>query len=487
MTDIYKNKIFINGEYFNFDISLNKELVNKVEGVNENLTHSKGLFVNTICFHQLLMNYELKSNLFLERKCKKVRLKYIGFSTSYLFEIFKRDKIIIVKDHYYFINRIIHFLLIPTSLIKIIFYSILSIFYVFFKSLKQNNSLIFYGESLVLIHSNTALNKCMKFCISKNEKGTILYDSHKLKINKNYDNFTVIDLYKIVKSSHLIKVIPELLKSVFKQTKLIYKEFKQIFGVFSRFYVIFIYADRFFHSVYVSFVLDFFVKENVKKIKKIISGEKESRFAIIENNIINKFKIEGVCIPHGLEYNFKYPKPLFGNIFYATSENAKNSLEIMYQNIHFIFDETVLKNIYKVFGHKIQDKKIVFFTDSRNIKLDHFIISFLALEFNDIYVKLHPNDLKDNYSDIENINFVNSFNDSICDNIVLTRNSTVLLEGIYNNSTCISIILNTKDKFISNYLYPSLNNLGIIKIEKLQELKVLIKKMKKNEIIRLYN
>ena len=83
----------------------------------------------------------------------------------------------------------------------------------------------------------------MKFCISKNEKGTILYDSHKLKINKNYDNFTVIDLYKIVKSSHLIKVIPKLLKSVLKQTKLIYKEFKQIFGVFSRFYVIFIYVD----------------------------------------------------------------------------------------------------------------------------------------------------------------------------------------------------------------------------------------------------
>ena len=487
MTDIYRNRVFDNGQWFDFDTALNKKLVNKVESFNEHLINSKGLFVNTIIFHQVLMNYELKRNLLLKLKSKRVKLQYVGLSTSYLLDITNRDKISIVKNSYYIFNKILHFLLIPISLSKMFFYTSLGIVYVLGKSLYRNGDSIFNGENLVLIHSNTALSKCMRYFVDKNEKGTILFDSHKVKIKKKYDDFTVLDIYTIVKSMNLLLALPKLLRGVLLQATLIRKEFSELFGVLPIFYFIYTYSDRFFHSVYFSFVLESFVEENIGKIKRVVSGEKESRFAIIENDISNRYQLEGLCIPHGLEYNFKYPMPLFGDMFYATSNNAKKCLESMYPNIDFLFDESVLKSIYSVSGSKSDGKKIVFFTDSRNIELDHSIISFLSQKFNDIYVKLHPNDLIAYYSDIEDVCFVNSFEDSIYDNIVITRNSTVLLEGIYNDSICISVSLCAKDKFMANYLYPSLHDAGIINIETLESLEKLINNIRENETVRLYN
>ncbi len=478
MIEIYRNGVLFNGDYFDFDSFVDFKILKKVEFINEKLIYSNGLFVNTICFHDLLLNYEFKRNVFFELKSRKVKLRYIGFSTIFLFQIFKSDNIVIVKDYYYFLNKILHSMIFPISVFKIFLYSILSITYIFFKSIKCSTKSIFFGKNLVLIHSKTALNKCIKFCDFRNETATILFDSFNVKIENKYNKYNLIDFYSILSTFQFFKAIPLLLINVFKEAKLIHDEFKFIFSKSSRFYLISIYSNRFFHCVFYAYILNFFVKKNIGKINTIISGEKESRFAIIENNIINKFKIDGICIPHGLEYNFKYPKPLFGNLFYTTSENAKKSLEVMYSNINFIYDKFIVKTLYKEYGNNYKNKKVVFFTDSRNVKLDHFIIRNLATQFDDIFVKVHPNDFEHNYFDINNIYFINNFNDAVCNNIVLSRNSTVLLEGIYNNSTCISIILNKKDKFISNYLYPSLNNSEILKVEKLEDLKITLFKLK---------
>ena len=151
MTDIYRNRVFDNGQWFDFDTALNKKLVNKVESFNEHLINSKGLFVNTIIFHQVLMNYELKRNLLLKLKSKRVKLQYVGLSTSYLLDITNRDKISIVKNSYYIFNKILHFLLIPISLSKMFFYTSLGIVYVLGKSLYRNGDSIFNGENRIPI------------------------------------------------------------------------------------------------------------------------------------------------------------------------------------------------------------------------------------------------------------------------------------------------------------------------------------------------
>lgn len=221
------------------------------------------------------------------------------------------------------------------------------------------------------------------------------------------------------------------------------------------------YSKRIVHTVLYSIIIDAFFAENVGK--KFYTGNNLDRFALIEESKAKKYKIDIVCIPHGLEYGFKFPHCFIGNEFYTTSQNAAIHLNKLYNTAKFIFNQSVATNMFSINCNYEEKKRyIVFFTEPREVAVNLEIIEGLMPLLNarnlQLYLKLHPKDTKSNYEKyISNIKFIEDYNISLVGNICISRKSTTLLEAVYNRSKVAAILINTKDKVIYN-TFPSLND-----------------------------
>jgi hypothetical protein len=213
--------------------------------------------------------------------------------------------------------------------------------------------------------------------------------------------------------------------------------------------------------------------------QKYLSGNKEDRYAILEKRLCAKLNIPTVCIPHGLEYGFKMPKGLFGDLFYCTSEKSKTLLEGLYSsnNQKFVFDNDVAKNMFGVGDEKeIANPKLVFFPESREIDVNLDIIRSLAKLEQKVYLKLHPSDSIENYSKVIGEDCtLNDLDEALNGNICLARRSTVLLESAYRNGYPCAILFNLKDKIYVEQVFPSLANHLIKNANNLDELKTFLK------------
>ncbi|MEX2437629.1 MAG: hypothetical protein WD449_00055 [Candidatus Babeliales bacterium] len=206
------------------------------------------------------------------------------------------------------------------------------------------------------------------------------------------------------------------------------------------------------------------------KPHQYLSGEKESRLAFLHNKLARKRGKYIQCIPHGLEYSFKYPQGLQGNKFFATSKYACEELRKLYPQTDFEFNEKIQKRINS-YAVKLNSKSvnIVYFPEGRDTKIDEDILKELSNEVK-VYVKLHPNDSKENYKSIENLIYIDDFALAISGNICISRKSTVLVEGLYNSSISIAILNNKKDQFLFENSYLSLGDKQILKYYSLPEL-----------------
>lgn len=196
------------------------------------------------------------------------------------------------------------------------------------------------------------------------------------------------------------------------------------------------------------------------------------RFSVIEDHICNKYDIKSYNIPHGIEYGFKFPKGFSSNIFYANTQYAADYLNKLYGTSKFIFDEKITSKMFKLEGSNQHEKRVVYFSEPRevdvNIKILNELIPLLESKGIKLYLKLHPGDIRGNYETL-NANLIDDYVEAMCGNICIARKSTCLLEAIYNNSTSIAILTNSKDETMFN-LFPSLNSEKIIKTYNTQDL-----------------
>ncbi|QKI89771.1 hypothetical protein [Thiomicrorhabdus xiamenensis] len=236
------------------------------------------------------------------------------------------------------------------------------------------------------------------------------------------------------------------------------------------------YRKRLSHKVTFGFYLSRLLK-NVKP-HVFYTGNKEDRFALIEKRLCHEVGIKSVCIPHGLEYSFKMPGGLVGDIFYCNSESAKYHLESLYaqSRTKFLFDENVVFKMLSRHTEALSSKKLVFFPESREPEKNLVIIDFLKRQGFDFLVKLHGKDSLENYrSVIDESCLVDDFDQAISNSICLARKSTVLLEAIYNHSVPIAILVDMKDRAYFEFMFPSLKDESILKVYSFDELKSLVK------------
>lgn len=205
---------------------------------------------------------------------------------------------------------------------------------------------------------------------------------------------------------------------------------------------------------------------------RFISGNNLDLYALAEEEEAKKAGIDTICIPHGIEYGYKFPHCFTGNTFYTMSENAAKHLNNLYGTTKFVFNKEIVKEMFKVKSTKsLTERKIVYFSEPREPEVNVQIIKELLIHLADtkLFIKHHP---KDNLSDYDEFNgkidVIQDLSDAIQGNICLSRKSTTLLEGIYNDSICGAIIINEKDKAIF-YNFPSLQDDDIEIFESIEE------------------
>ncbi len=212
-----------------------------------------------------------------------------------------------------------------------------------------------------------------------------------------------------------------------------------------------------------------------KKPQQFYTGNNLDRFSVVEENLCKQHGVELICIPHGLEYGFKFPKGFSGDIFYTSSVHAAQYLNRLYCETKFKFDSKLAKAIFSV-GEKSRklhnQPDIVFFTEPREPEVNHIIIKALLPQLKAsnliLTLKLHPKDIKQDYEDYD-VYIEQSLDVALQKNICFSRKSTTLLEATYNDSPAAAILINEKDKAIFN-TFPSLQDDRIDKFFTIQDL-----------------
>jgi hypothetical protein len=351
--------------------------------------------------------------------------------------------------------------------------------------LKQLIILKFYAE---LIASTLFLFFLMlKISNKKKEKGSgeisiVRTGSSKnkmkqLNVNIEYeDPYNSNSIYRLFKRGKRVKWVLQSLYDSFNQYNEIKKLMNTYTGKGSKYLISFFYGKRLVHTNLYKYLIDHFFKTN--DFSTFYTGNNLDRFALIEEQVAKNNNLKLICIPHGLEYGFKFPKCFTGDIFYATSKFAASYLNMMYNSSKFEFNKVIINAIFKRNSLEVDGNKIVFFSEPREREVNHYIIQnvlpLLKTLNLSLSLKLHPKDCLEEYSKYE-VEIIEDFDKAIKGNICFSRKSTTLIEALYNNSSASAILLNNKDKSIF-YSFPSLQSDKVNKSFSIEDLTKWIKK-----------
>ncbi len=364
---------------------------------------------------------------------------------------------------------------------KSVFYLLVSFFIVFVSSLlipiytiykfrKVNRVQKLREESVTVVRAPAAYQK-MQFL----EKDGVVFltDSFAFNNSKSSSLYSIVGFFKKIPSLGYVPFCS--LVDFFR----IIIDTKNTVGIGLSGYVLYFYAKRIAHKCNFEFYLHELFKH--RKFDTYYTGNKEDRFALVEKRLCRKYGIRCVCIPHGLEYSYRMPGGLVGDKFYCTSSKAKEYLQKLYKNesIDFVFDEDVAVKMFSRNIKKDKERSIVFFPESREPEVNLKIMEFLVKEGFEVLVKLHVKDRIENYASVFNkVQFIESFDEAISNNICLARKSTVLVEALYNNSVSISVLIDKRDKSYVDLMFPSLLDPKILRAVTFFDLKKILTNLK---------
>lgn len=223
------------------------------------------------------------------------------------------------------------------------------------------------------------------------------------------------------------------------------------------------YKIRVVHTFFYENVIEKIIQDG--KYSTFITGNNLDRFAVIEEGIARRNNLELICIPHGIEYGYRFPKCFIGDKFFTTSKYTASYLNELYSTNKFVFDKDIANRIFRVSSDLKLETRIVYFSEPREPEVNILILKELIKFFKErnttLYIKHHPKDDLSDYKEVEcDIVEIKDLNEAICNNICLSRKSTTLLEGVYNQSQCAAIIVNEKDNAIFK-TFPSLQDENI--------------------------
>uniref|UniRef100_UPI004049E768 hypothetical protein n=1 Tax=Flavobacterium sp. TaxID=239 RepID=UPI004049E768 len=329
-------------------------------------------------------------------------------------------------------------------------------FVIAFKSSTKN--IVNLGDKLVIANSNTSFSKLKNHFNKENINLRIFVDPIQVKNGES--------IFNLQSRYNLLNLMwPALILAYLN-----YKESIQLMRLMTKNrYGDLLVRDYLSKRVFYTALFELMLQNSLEKskVKILYSGVRDDRYSTIIQDICNRLSIDTFCIPHGLAYSYKYPNGLFGDSYLAYSKLEADRLSQIYFGTKqkFIYESNYKRNT------KFQPKyKLVYFTNSRDVCGDKNNISNLLTYNKTLMVRLHPNDLKSNYKDINNIYFIDDFSEALSAEYVISKPSTVLLDGLKNGCKPIALLLTNYDIF-AHHQYPAFEDKSIIKIYELKTLK----------------
>ncbi len=208
------------------------------------------------------------------------------------------------------------------------------------------------------------------------------------------------------------------------------------------------------------------------------SGDKEDRFAVLETRVTHQAGVVLTCLPHGLEYGYKFPSGVCGSRFYTYTPEAATLLSALYGRSSFVYEEGMARAMLLPGGaanNSSGSLTCCFFTEPRDPGVNYEIIAGLLADGVKFAVKLHPlEDERDYLSRFSGLNIVVDYDQAISADFCLARKSTVLLESAARGHQPVAVLINNKDRMYVDHVFPSLQSDQIIRVEHLSQVKALV-------------
>lgn len=285
------------------------------------------------------------------------------------------------------------------------------------------------------------------------------------------DNFSELNvpgesIYSVLWSSSFPGIYMKTLQYTARDLWLFYKDARALLGSWGALSVFWAYWKRIPQKALYEACFEELLRL-VPKNSELFSGEKEDRFAMLQTRCCARSGINLTCLPHGLEYGFRFPGGLCGNAFYCFSENAKELLASIYSSKKFLYSDDVLNRMLGINGsyRKEVSDRVCFFTEPRDQDVNFEIIDQLVNAGVELSIKLHPLESQKIYEDrYPGVDIISDLEDGLSSSFCLSRKSTVLIEASQRGKQAIAVLVNRKDRFYVEHLFPSLSSEKVVKV-----------------------
>jgi hypothetical protein len=433
-------------DIINIEDEYDSEYFKSINDRSDTFGQSDSCFINELFLYYYISGVSIYEKVLRKYEITNVSIKFWDKKNFYLIDACKKNNIKVKFNFFYVLYLIKTLLNFLQAFFNIIVYSLITIILPLRFNKKKSR---FLHSSFSLIHSKASLFKIRNAINFKDIEH--FYDPLTVKVDQNERMVSIYSVIGILNIFSFIITIP--IKS-FKYIIQIIRDGKKFIGYFSNSMIAVYYSKRVSHFVLLEKCLELIFKRS--NAKEFYSGEKETRQGILEMKMGEKFGKKSIGIPHGLEFSYKFPKGLFGDVFYCTNQYSADYLNNLYTTNKFLFDKEIINRMFCKNYHN-DTQRVVFFTEPRNIDVNVLILKYLSTILEEVSVKLHPLDSKRNYKTIANLSYIDDFKLAISNNICIARKSTILIEALYNQSIPIAVLIDKKDRFSYENIFPALN------------------------------
>lgn len=454
-------------DIINIEDEYDSEYFKSINERSDAFSQSDSYFINELFLYYYISGVSIYEKVLRKYEITKVYIKFWDKENSFLIDACKKNNIKVKFNLFYVLylfKTLLNFLL---AFFNIIVYSMITIILPLKFNKRKSR---FLHSSFSLIHSKASLSKIRNAINSKDIEH--FYDPLTVKVDQNEKMASIYSVIGILNIFRNIITIP--IKS-FKYFIQILRDGEKFIGYFSNSKIAVYYSKRVSHFVLLERCLELIFKRS--NAKEFYSGEKETRQGILEMKMGEKFGKKSIGIPHGLEFSYKFPKGLFGDVFYCTNKYSADYLNNLYSTNKFIFNKEIIQRMFCK-NYLNDTQRVVFFTEPRNIEVNVLILKYLSTILEEVSVKLHPLDSNRNYKTIANLSYIDDFNLAISNNICIARKSTILIEALYNQSIPIAVLIDKKDRFLYENIFPALNAPEIKIVHEFDSLGKIIKEFK---------
>ncbi|SNC66973.1 hypothetical protein SAMN04487881_1786 [Marinobacter sp. es.048] len=379
---------------------------------------------------------------------------------SLLFNIRKKIgfKVGLLQSVFFYLQALIAF---SASIFLSVFVSVILPFILLIKCRSRYSSpknSLRSRKNVFFVRSKSGYSRAKRFI--EESSNCILFVDDFSKINVPGES-----IYVVLWSSSFLRIYLRTLRYLFRDLSLFYKDASALLGSWVALSVFWDYWKRIPQKVLYEACFEEVLQLSSKK-SELFSGEKEDRFAMLQTRCCYRSGHRLNCLPHGLEYGFRFPGGLCGSAFYCFSRRAKEFLESIYSSNKFLYSEDVVNRMLGIgmdYRRSTIDR-VCFFTEPRDQGVNFEIINQLVAENIKFSVKLHPLENQEIYKDrYPNIDMISDLEDALSSSFCLSRKSTVLIEASQRGSQAIAILINQKDRFYVEHLFPSLSSEKIAK------------------------